>query len=85
MANPEEQQGGDKGSARPSPSGVPNEGGASEIQQGQPQGGRKGIRRYTFHGGHQGQGETPNPVDPEGHGSGTADEPVADDKPRNPA
>jgi hypothetical protein len=78
-------QGGDKESARPSPSGVPNEGREREIQQGQDQGERHGVRRYSFKGGRLGQGDTPNPVDPESHGSGTADEPVADDKPRNPA
>ena len=85
-----EAQEGDKESLRPSPSGVPNEGRASEVQQGQHQGGRPGRRHYEFKGGRQGQGGIPNPDDPDDHDSagsfrGTADEPDADAKTRKPA
>ena len=87
-----ERQGqeGDKESVRPSPSGVPNEGRGSDVEQGQHQGGRQGRRYYEFKGGRQGQGSVPNPDDPDDHDSagsfrGTADESGANDKTRSPA
>jgi hypothetical protein len=72
---------GDKESARPSPSGVPNEGRGRDIQAG-----RQGLRRYAF----QGQGKIPNSDNPDDHESagstcGTADKPSEDDETCNPA
>ena len=85
-----EGQEGDKESLRPSPSGVPNEGRARDVKQGQHQGGRQGRHHYEFKGGRQAQGTVPNPDDPDDHESagsfrGTADKPGANDKTRNPA
>ena len=82
-----EGQQGDKESLRPSPSGVPNEGRGNESQH---QGGRQGRRYYEFKGGRQGQGNVPNPDDPDDHDSagsfrGTADQSGANDKTRSPA
>lgn len=53
---PREGQG-DQESARPGPSGVPNEGRAREILQGEHHGGRPGPRRYSF----KGQGPVDDP------------------------
>ena len=62
-----QDQGGDKESVRPSPSGVPNEGRGAENQQSQHQGGRQGRGGYKYKGGRQGQGSVPSPDDPDDH------------------
>jgi hypothetical protein len=57
------QEEGGKGGARPSPSGVPNEGRSMEGQGGREQFGRPGRDPNEYKGGRQGQGGVPNPDD----------------------
>ncbi len=72
-------QAGDRVSARPGPSDVPNESRGPESQQGQHQGGSQ----TQYRGGRQTQGSVPIPDDPNDHESagsfrGTAIHPGAD-------
>lgn len=67
---PSDQDGSDKPTIRPTPSGVPNEGRSTAGSEGRKdQGIRTGKGDFEDQGGRQGPGEIPNPEDQNDRGS----------------